>query len=457
MNEEISNSRLHTKLKRYINTHGTLKQQLPNIYYCGSRVIHAMGHEPAVFLLANENNDVRTFGIATCHSAWACPKCTAKVMAKKGTDIACMIDLQAKWYNKYAFMLTFTLPHTANMSCSETFQILCDTWRMFIRAGNCKTRAKSEYTLKLTEGEKNTRGGVAAKNGKAGDIKRYQCGNDLYGKFREDLDIKFHVKVYEFTWGKNSWHPHIHALFWTDKKNFTEDHITEHIQGMNDRWWHCAKFCTEKLHGKEFTDNLYTDWRKKHNGITLSTDNNGKPRIQESSHYIAGWSGDSELTKGTSNYKQAQNGHYTPFQIMEKTETDPEHWEDWMKLYIEYALTTRTKRRVEWSKPRGVSINGLITKWKKTNDYIELVKKKVSEKAHEWRTVYWFSEKQWSAICWLDLTTEQQIITEILTRATDKDLLEEYLQLIGIPLTKRRHSLEEHIPKQVFENRTLSA
>lgn len=461
MNEEISNSRLATTLKKYINSQQTLKLQLPNLYYCGRKIIRPLGTEPAVFLLANEKDEAKFFGNATCHSAWACPSCTAKVMAKKGTDIACMIDLQKKWYNKNAFMLTFTLPHTSNMTCEETFKILLATWRMFAGIGNRKSITQ-KYKLKLTDGEKNTRGGKAAKNGKAGDIRVYQKGNDPYGAFRTELGINLHVKVYEFTWGKNSWHPHIHALFWTDRKNFNDDSITKHIPILNERWWHCAKHCTTKLHSKEYTDELFTDWRKEHNSVTLSTDKDGKARIQNSSHYISGWSGenwsgDKELTKGTSNYKQAQEGHLTPYQIISMTETDPENKEKWLKLYVEYALATRKHRRTEWAKPKNVSIKELINKWKQTNEYIQLVKKKVSDKANKWRLVYWFSEKQWSEICWLNLTTEHQVIPEILIRAVNKQALEEYLQELGIPLTTRKHKHEEHIVNNIFENRISAA
>lgn len=455
-NEEISNSRLATKLKKYINSQGNLKNQLPNLYYCGRKVIHAVGSEPAVFLLANEKDEVRVFGNATCRSAWACPTCTAKVMAQKGTDIACMIDLQAKWYNKNAFMLTFTLPHTANMSCSDTYEIIRKTWRHFIRSGN-GNKSKREYVLKKDHTGKEEKGKYKNIIGKAGEVRTYYNGNDPYGNFRTELDIKLTLKVWEFTWGENSWHPHIHALFWTDAKNFKDDSITKHIKILNERWWQCAKYCTEKLFGKEFMENLYTDWRKEHPGITLSTDKNGLPRVQCSSHYITGWSGDTELTKGTSNFKQAKSGHLTPFQIIAKTETDPENWQKWMNLYIEYALATKNSRRVEWSKGHGIFIRDLINKWKRTNDYIELVKKKVSDKAHEWRMVYWFSEKQWSEICWLNVTTPQQVITEILIRAVNKQALEEYLQELEIPLTTRKHNREEHIVNNIFENRILAA
>ena len=457
MNEEISNSRLATKLKKYLNSHGNLKNQLQNLYYCGRKIIQTLGSEPAIFLLANENNDIRVFGNATCHSAWACPTCTAKVMAQKGTDIACMIDLQAKWFHKNAFMLTFTIPHTSNMSCEETFTILCKTWRHFIRAGNGH-KSKKTYVLKRDH-DNEQKGKHKGITGKKGETRTYYNGNDPYGNFRVELDIKFTLKVYEFTWGENSWHPHIHALFWTDAKNFKDNSITKHIKKLNNRWWHCAKYCTEKLFGKEYAENLYTDWRKEHSSVTLSTDKDGLPRVQCSSHYISGWSGNTELTKGTSNFKKAANGHLTPFQIIEKTETDPENWEKWMKLYIEYALATKAKRRVEWSKPKGVSISikALINKWKKTNDYIQVFKKKVSDKDHKWRMVYWFSEKQWSEICWLNTTTPHQVITEILIRAVNKQLLEEYLQSLGIPLTTRKHNREEHIVHNIFENRILAA
>ena len=459
----MSNSRLHTKLKRYINQRDNLKTKLPNIYYCGSRVFKQVGALPAVFLLANEKDEVRTFGTVSCHSAWACPKCTAQVMAQKGTDIACMIDAMAKWYNKYAFMVTFTIPHKKFQSCEEVFELLQGIWRNFSKQGEVTSRKKL-YTLKNDLGERSKKGGALGV-GQKGTQKQYTItSRKPYSQFRSQLDIKYSVKVFEFTYGENGWHPHIHALFWTDKANFKNaDTILKFEDQLLNQWWECGKLVATRFKGEEFAENMFSEESKHpktgHKSVYFSRDNHGKVRIEKSSHYITGWTADKELTGGTT-FKTghiANGQHLTPNQILERIETDPEHWEDWIKLYIEYALATRGHRRVEFSKGAKPTCKEIITKWKKTNDYMEVLKKKVTDKAHTWRVAYWFSEKQWFDICWLDLTTDKPILTEILTRAPNKELLEEYLTEIGIPLTTHEHTHAEHIAKRVFENRISDA
>ena len=476
MNDYISDSKLRSHLQKYIGKNPSLRDKLPNLYFCGSQIIKQVGIEPAVFLLSDQNDPekARFYSVTGCHSAWACPHCTAQVMAKKGTDIACAIDAMAKWYHKYAFMITFTLPHNKYMSCDLTFQILKETWRMFIRAG--KTKRTRKYELKLSEGrinkskyDKRVAKTDQRAKGQAGEIREYDNNQDIVLHFRLNLDIRETLRAYEFTWGEeNGWHPHIHALFWTEKKNFK--HILDYEQKLIDRWWYCAKFCALKIlnkrkpdqkeENKQFVENLYTEWRKKskdgHKSVYISRDNNGAVRVEKSSWYISGWSSDAELTRAE--FKTAHGKNLTPFQILYKAELtdDPTERDKWLKLFTEYALATVRKRRVEFSKNKGgVSFLQLIEKWKRTQDYAETFKKKCMAKAEKanWKVAYWFGETQWLLISFLERTTNHHILTEILKRAKDIPELEKYLQALEIPLTKRRHRHEEFINSRIFENR----
>ena len=465
-NEEISNTRLATKFKKYLRQSGQF-DKLPNIFYCGSQVIKQKGSLPAVFLLSNEKDEkAKFFGTTSCHSAWACPKCTAKVMAQKGGNIACAIDALAKWKQQYAFMVTFTLPHTKSMSAKETFDILQKSWRDFCKGYS--TDRVYKYKRNVNQ-EKNAHNPHCTEKEYVTIKTSGTSFKNSFGRMHAQLGIKYFVKVYEFTWSdNNSWHPHIHALLWTHKDNWNK--ILSYQNDIFELWWKVCKKNTAKVCGKELAEELYTDWRKEpvtgHRSLFISVDKKGKVVKQSSSMYICGWNGydeknssdaQGELKNGNVeltalNYKKASEGHYTPNQLLEQAELDPEHAEKWFKLYAEYAIATFKHRRVQFAER--TDIYELIRKWKLTNEYTEIFKKKVMGKEKEhWRVVYWFSEKQWKLICWLNLTTENPVLTEILTRAPDKQKLEEYLDSLGIPLTTREHPDAKFVEHAVFENR----
>ena len=233
MFDEVQDHRLLSFLQRYISItqNDDIKRKLKGIIYCGSQAITLPAEYPAVYVLKNdETQEARITNIMTCHSAWCCPRCSARVMGEKGARIAAAIDALAKWEKLYPMMITFTLPHTSKMSCNETYTILLNTWHRFMRDG--KRTQKRTYTLKTSIGEtqnksyKNGKGnGTKSKFdkrsvGKAGETREYIVHSSIWSKFRTELNIKHFVRSYEFTWGENSWHPHIHALFWTHEKNF---------------------------------------------------------------------------------------------------------------------------------------------------------------------------------------------------------------------------------------------
>ena len=284
MNDYVSDSRMATKLKRRIREIGQW-DKIPNIYHCGSQVIKQLGSQPAVFIMKNDKNEVRTFGHTSCHSAWACPKCTAKVMAQKGVDIGSAIDALAKQKKLYAFMITFTIPHTKTMTAEESLTILQKTWRQFSRGGAKHYKRTRTYTRNK---DQTKRRHPNCKDKEETTITYNDFRNPL-NKMRTELNIKYFVKVYEFTWSDdNSWHPHIHALFWTHKDNF--DKILNYQDKLFEHWWKSAKEQTAKTINRDFAEELYTDWRKEpitgHRSVFISTNKEGKVIKQSSSMYI---------------------------------------------------------------------------------------------------------------------------------------------------------------------------
>lgn len=476
MFDEIQDNRALAFLQRYISTtqNDEIQRKLKGIIYCGSQAIVLPHEYPAVYVVKNDKTEeTKITNIITCHSAWCCPRCSARVMGEKGARIAAAIDALAKWQNLYPMMITFTLPHTAKMDCNETYEILRNTWRRFMRDG--KRTQKRRYTLKTTVGEtKNksygeeyqtkTSKNCGTKNefdkravGTAGEIREYIVHSSKWCKFRDELDIKHFVRAYEFTWGENSWHPHIHALFWTHKNNFKK--ITAYEKDIFEYWWKCAKTEALKFYNqkspdqkdknKNFVNLLFGDFRKEPNGehrsLYISKDKNGEARKISSSIYICGWGGDAELT-GSVHIKEAKNGHYTPFQMLELAQKNAAEREKWMKLFLEYAVATRGHRRVEFS---NTGLRSIIEKWRLTEDYQESVKKKYMERAQgSWQLVVWFKEQQWKQICYIDWQTDEEIKANILELArapNGKELIEQYLLLFEIDITRNKF-----IPEVMF-------
>lgn len=475
-NDIISDSRLAGFLKRQIQLRQPKNPKLDNLKLCGSQIIKQSGASPAVFLLSDGEN-ARFFGHTSCRSAWSCPKCMPIVMAKKGSDIACAIDALATWYKLYPFMITFTLPHSKYMTCEDSSTILHDCWRMFTKF---KKTSNGEYTLRSDVQKRNKTYGNAdgAKNefdkravGKKGEKRIYVKKGDAWALCREELNIEHSVRVYEYTWSEeNGWHPHIHALFWTKKENFSNGKILSFEKDLLARWWHCAKHAALKYWNKKFPDkkeenkkaveDYYTDWRMKskdgHKSLFISRDkdDSSKVDIKKSSYYVVGWSGDSELTR--SNYKTAAKGHFTPYQILSMAYENATLIDKYIPLYLEYCNTTYGRRRVEFSKN---GITKIIAKWKKTEEYRVAFKKKVTEKrdaTRKFKVVYWFTEYQWKKICWLEMTTDEEILPELLALAKKKDCraeIDKLLMAYGIPITNYNHMLIKHVEEKVFENR----
>lgn len=387
MIDDISDARLAAMLRNHLNKNCVCKKT-KGIRLCGSRVMHQTATQPKVFIVAN-NEYSSTYGNIFCRNTWACPRCSAIVMAKKGAQIAAAIEALDKWHKQHCFMMTLTLPHVETMSCEQTFTILRQSWRLFTRERKQKRKRNGGNSNKKYS---------------------YVKGNDAWGKFVENFKIKHTVRVYEFTWGENGWHPHIHALIWVPANLLKK--AKDYEAELNERWWNCCKrTATKILQNDTFVKSLYADYKKSHPGLTFSKDEHGEIRKQNSSYYISGWGGDSEVT-GNVERKATNEGHFTPYQILERAYKEPTKREFFLNLFTEYILATAGHRRTEFSK---TGINDIANKWKQTQHWIETIKKKAMDKAkNPLQVVCWFTEPQWLQICCIEKHENPQIIPDIL-------------------------------------------
>jgi len=450
----VSDHRLQGLLKKYIRSQRWTDEErkaLHGLLMCGHRIIHQQGALPAVFVVTSNSEESSPifYGVATCRSPWSCPHCSARVMAQKGRRIAAAIEA-LKAQGQSAIMITFTMPHTHEMSCAETLGIFKNVWRRFVKASTTwdENNRKKKYTVA------------------SGEVRHaYKSfGQNPYGRFRYDLNITHHVKVYEATHGKNSWHPHVHMLLWVPDENF--DRILDYEERLNERWWQVAKRAAAEFWSTKEPDTpqeeiqarveeLFSDYKKTHPCVTISKDKDGKPRKIQSSYYISGWSGNDELTALTA--KKAQAGHLNPFQMLQLAD-EAESWEEaqkYLKLYTEYAIATRGTRRCEFSSRSG--INQIIDKWLAENPTAFIDKKKSTVKGEETKrtVVCWFSEQQWSSICWIEFCKRHDIKYQILLRAmlpNAKEEIEQFLLEYDIDIRNNgEHHLTSHLVNKVLK------
>lgn len=411
-----------------------VKKLLRGMLHCGDTAVPVHN---AVFVVQTVNEDKSVTSdykhVLRCHSPWSCPYCAARVMTERAHQIAAAIEALDKIYHQSATMITFTIPHTKNMTCADTFEILKATWRRFTHAGTNKSLKTHTH--------------------KDGSIYTYTSTRGVYCKMRSELGSVHNVRVYEFTYGENSWHPHIHALYWFPEENF--DKVVDYEDEMAKHWFACAreqslKYWSRKWNDKEkaaaYVDSLFSYDGKPNSrgyyGLTISKTSDGKPRKIESSYYVSGWTGDKELTNMRT--KKAHTGHYSVFQLLEEAKA-AKTWEEactWLSLYTEYAYATKGARRVFFSARTG--IHEIIKQWR-DREKETIIKKKDTHPTR--KVVFWFTNEEWFTISCFEIIYKIDVRSTILEKARLPDAtkqIENALKSFGLNIkAKPRHRFQD--------------
>lgn len=387
------------------------QEQLKNILLCGNAVAKHPARMPGVFVLCSSHDDeseAKFFGQTSCKNPFCCPVCSAKMMERYRSKIASALDMLKPDY--FAFMMTFTVPHLSFMLCRETTDILYDTWKYF-----------------------------HLKNFTKGSFHAYQ-------RFNAEVPVDYWVRVCEYTYGDNGWHPHFHCIFWTKRGN--EDKILKWQEELNAFWTQSAKRVTLKywkannLHANEdqekLCDRLYSKASTKYPALKISVDKKtGKVLESLSSDYLTGWGGDRELT-GNIRKEASHEDHFTPYQILTKAKDDPKFKE----IYLDFCLSVTRKpvhHRVNFSKN---GLTEMIKEYLKTHDS----KSVVYQKKRLWKVIEFFDEKQWSEICQID--TILPVKSNILYLAAKApELLSDYLSSLEELGYRRRRALSIYYEK----------
>lgn len=145
----------------------------------GSVEVHATG----------EGHERRAWwgGLVTCGSVWACPACSAKILAKR-TDEAVKVDAWARENGARAYLVTFTISHAAHHDLSTLLRGLSRSWQAM------------------------------------------QSGAP-WQRFKQDREILGYVRRLEITRGSRAgWHPHLHVIVWAKRD------LQGELPWLNARW-----------------------------------------------------------------------------------------------------------------------------------------------------------------------------------------------------------------------------
>ena len=390
---DVMDYKLQHQLRGYISKLSIpQKAQLKNVVKCGEGMIRPNSAVAGVYLLTDNKGDSKFYGQSHCQNPWCCPVCSARRMEVYRSKIASALDMLSRDY--FAFGMTFTIPHLAFMSCRETTDILYQTFSRF------RTH-------------------------------HYKKAWHVFNEFLKEVPCDHHVRVCEYTWGKNGWHPHFHTIYWTKRGN--EGKILEWQSRLNKFWLKLAKSVTLKywqenlLHGEtepheELLNRLFVHADEGDDyGLKISV-KDGKLLECKSSNYICGWGSDRELT-GNIRKEATAKGHYTPYQILEKAEHDAQ----FEKLYIDFCLAVTRKpvhHRFDFSQ---TGICSLIDEYRKTNE----TKSERIQKKTELECVAFFDEQQWRELCMFN--RESPVLSNVLWFASElkyRALLFEYLEFL---------------------------
>lgn len=443
MNQEIVDYKLQSFLKNKLAENKfAWAKQLKSLKFCSVRPIKAPMFKSTVFIIANKKT-AKVWGVQSCKNPWACPVCSARRMAKESSKIASAIELLEAEHQK-AFMLTLGVPHLKSFSAKIVFEILRTTWKNF--SHQCKSKNQT----------------------------------DTFSKFKNEFNCTHHIRVGEFTYGKNGFHPHYHCLFFVDQNKINS--VLDWEQKLSESWFNISKRVTIKiltrefknqnkplqdyinfLRGydcqdktiKQFVENFFANSEYKKNGrpaAFISKNKDNSILIAKSSQYICGWGADKELT-GNLRKQASHEGHYTPHQLLEQAyelkRCNPEESDKLVGLYLEYALATYKHYRVRMSN----QLKQKIIAWQQRQQFTETLKKKAGEHLKEvgyWKIIAWFNPEQWYLICQLNIVHE---ILQLATKTNPTKQIKEFLlEFYGIVINFDNKPSDT----QFFENKIFN-
>ena len=327
-----------------------VKARLKFLTRCGTSMGYGAGKTSVM------KTDTHAFykGLNHCKSIWACPVCSEKILKKRQKEIDQALGKAYSSGMKVA-MVTFTVWHSLGMSLDSL----------------AKTFKKA--------------------------VKRFNKDRQQRNRFAK-IGLHWKIEGFEVTVGyQNGWHFHLHTLWIVDEQTFQM--IGELEEEFQKHWLHVYKQSGGKV--PKDREEIFLQ-----RGFVVSRNSDGSVFECHSGKYICGWGSDNELT-GLST-KKCKNGNRTPFELLSDEMTEQDE-----KLWIEYCLATKGKRRIIFS--RGLKEwAGIETK---TDD--TLLEETELEEENNAREICYFDVESWEKI--VEADKRKTVLQDILDVAYWKE------------------------------------
>lgn len=229
-------------------------------------------------------------GNHVCGSAWLCPTCSAKIEAKRRSEIQMGIESQLAKGKKSLFC-TFTIPHTSGQSCSEVL---------------------ANVTKALT---------------------RLRSGK-VFDKFKKRVGFDGLIRSLEVTLGANGWHVHTHECWFVDS-DVDENEFASYVA---DRWLSSCKKFGLIPRGKIKAFRLH--------GFKVGFTRSEYMAKFDSDKYVKKLAAEISL----SGVKHGRDGSLHPFQLAELAFSGGRFDKMAVDLFMDYAKSFKGKSRIFWSR-----------------------------------------------------------------------------------------------------------
>jgi hypothetical protein len=205
---------------------------------------HVRQHPFGEVVGKSQNGRAQFVNVLRCGSVWDCPVCSDKIASERSQMVLRGMN-EAIAGGFFVDLLTLTIPHSLHQPCKQVIASLAACRHHFLDSRAWKTWKKETLLL-----------GV--------------------------------IWATEVTYGKNGWHPHCHALVFSQRRN---------LESLRDQW----------------TDSVLKQGLPAPNrhGFRVSVDRDDKSGAAE---YVSKWGLHNELTRG--DLKKSRFSGVSPFQIL---------------------------------------------------------------------------------------------------------------------------------------------
>lgn len=236
-------------------------------------------------------------GIERCASIWACPVCSAVIRAERANDIQAAVE---KWQQEdnHLVFVTLTMRHRKTDKLDVTLNAALKAWQRI-------------------------------------------CQGKAWEKFKARFGVQGYVRAVEITMGQNGWHPHIHALLFTDRPmtKADQDALTS---ALFDRW----VTYVQKFGGGMPTKLRGIDVRPATKDGKVVAQYLGKLQEQKTPQPDQGIG--KEMARF--DFKTGRGSSLTPFELLDATGEDDESTFTAYRLWNEFVAATKGRRAITWSK-----------------------------------------------------------------------------------------------------------